>query len=1063
MRRILLLLALVFTSFAAYAQNSTGTTLPASCRGTETFDLTGATPGRYVCVASMWVSTGLAASGGPGAGVSSIAADNTAQSLLNLNISNPTGAVTAQTTLNTQPSGYFFGNLNGAPAVPVFFDPATATPAFKMKNMTNFNLGTLAASALVTPITNGLIEELHIQESAGPLADFSGSGHNATVQGNVNLAGGLVGGMNVAPGGGVPTGTVLLDPALNTALTMMTYTCVDPLNAPSAAFFDTLLSGVMSATVPSGANTQAFGLMLNGAQGTALVTGVLAKLAFAPVVFNNAALTTQAVEAAGGCHTITWRRGTSTDDLFIDDHIVAGYTFQTAGTASTVPLVQFTLGAPNYATLNALYEHPYPIYYHNAFTRALAANEIATISGSIQKYMELRGVKKAKPQYSDAGNQLITVGDSITYGFNAGNVGWPSQLAGKTTTPYAVTNLGSTAWQLENMIAECEARGYEAINPNSNVTYLIFGGTNDLIGNTAGLPAVTPVVAYQRLRRLVQCYKKKGGRVFVTTMISRGSTATGVNSGNIGDQLKNPYNDLIRKDNAGADGTWDLASFAPLGADGAYSNTSGTLCGGTVGCFTGDSTHPSVGGQTTMSNNFANFINVQDSIENARNPKLVTAATYPETYDDTAINALPTAASQTITLPSAVAITGTQRYVFNAQATGTNTVTIAAASGENINGAATVLCANTARCTFRSVLGASQATTTADTLAGAHWEQVGGQASSSGSGGDAISIWSIPVGTAPTNGQVLSYNGTNIVGTTIAGGTVPTGAGFVHITGGAQDGAARAVNLASADVTGILPAANHPVAATGVLGLMSPDGSSITCNGSGVCSSTGAGGGAGLAANTFTGQQTMPALQNTPIADTGVVNAAVVANTAVTALNNGTIITFIPVATNTTGTPTLNVNGLGAKNITKLGNIAVVAGDVVISSVAVVIYNTAGSGTWQLLNPGTLASTNANQTFQGTQNFSTLNFTSVLQKGGVGVFPATRCVATTTAALTATCSATGTTTTGVCVAFPANSTAVTLNTTNAPFATVPTTNTPTLTFATTATAGAIYNVMCTPN
>jgi hypothetical protein len=40
------------------------------------------------------------------------------------------------------------------------------------------------------------------------------------------------------------------------------------------------------------------------------------------------------------------------------------------------------------------------------------------------------------------------------------------------------------------------------------------------------------------------------------------------------------------------------------------------------------------------------------------------------------------------------------------------------------------------------------------------------------------------------------------------GGTVPTGTGFTHITSGSQDSAARAVNLAGADVSGTLPAAN---------------------------------------------------------------------------------------------------------------------------------------------------------------------------------------------------------------------------------------------------------------
>lgn len=40
------------------------------------------------------------------------------------------------------------------------------------------------------------------------------------------------------------------------------------------------------------------------------------------------------------------------------------------------------------------------------------------------------------------------------------------------------------------------------------------------------------------------------------------------------------------------------------------------------------------------------------------------------------------------------------------------------------------------------------------------------------------------------------------------GGTVPTGTGFVHVTGGSQDAAAKDVDLASADVTGTLPVAN---------------------------------------------------------------------------------------------------------------------------------------------------------------------------------------------------------------------------------------------------------------
>src|ERR1035441_7998542 len=36
----------------------------------------------------------------------------------------------------------------------------------------------------------------------------------------------------------------------------------------------------------------------------------------------------------------------------------------------------------------------------------------------------------------------------------------------------------------------------------------------------------------------------------------------------------------------------------------------------------------------------------------------------------------------------------------------------------------------------------------------------------------------------------------------------PTATGFVHVTSGTIDGAARAVNLSTADVTGLLPAAS---------------------------------------------------------------------------------------------------------------------------------------------------------------------------------------------------------------------------------------------------------------
>jgi hypothetical protein len=69
------------------------------------------------------------------------------------------------------------------------------------------------------------------------------------------------------------------------------------------------------------------------------------------------------------------------------------------------------------------------------------------------------------------------------------------------------------------------------------------------------------------------------------------------------------------------------------------------------------------------------------------------------------------------------------------------------------------------------------------------------------------------------------------------GGSTPTGTGFVHITGGAQDAASRAVDVSSADITGLLPFANIANgSALSLLGRSANSGgvmASITCSAAG--------------------------------------------------------------------------------------------------------------------------------------------------------------------------------------------------------------------------------------
>ena len=73
---------------------------------------------------------------------------------------------------------------------------------------------------------------------------------------------------------------------------------------------------------------------------------------------------------------------------------------------------------------------------------------------------------------------------------------------------------------------------------------------------------------------------------------------------------------------------------------------------------------------------------------------------------------------------------------------------------------------------------------------------------------------------------------------------------------------------------------------------------------------------------------------------------------AATALTAGLVVSWLPVAANSGAGPTLAVNGLTAKTITKLGTAALVANDLTTTAVAVAIYD----GTqFQLQNPQTSA------------------------------------------------------------------------------------------------------------
>jgi hypothetical protein len=109
----------------------------------------------------------------------------------------------------------------------------------------------------------------------------------------------------------------------------------------------------------------------------------------------------------------------------------------------------------------------------------------------------------------------------------------------------------------------------------------------------------------------------------------------------------------------------------------------------------------------------------------------------------------------------------------------------------------------------------------------------------------------------------------------------------------------------------------------------------------------------------------------------------------VTAYATGNTFYFVAAATNTTSV-TLNVDGLGAKAVTRHGSTALVAGDILVGEVCLVVYD----GTrFQLLNPGSYTNLNVsgNLTLNaGTANgVAYLNGSKALTSGSALVFDGT--------------------------------------------------------------------------
>jgi hypothetical protein len=102
---------------------------------------------------------------------------------------------------------------------------------------------------------------------------------------------------------------------------------------------------------------------------------------------------------------------------------------------------------------------------------------------------------------------------------------------------------------------------------------------------------------------------------------------------------------------------------------------------------------------------------------------------------------------------------------------------------------------------------------------------------------------------------------------------------------------------------------------------------------------------------------------------------------SMTSYATGQTFRFIAAGANTTTSVTLNINGIGAKNITKNGTTALAIGDIVSGSIVEVVYD----GTEFQYSNASTSLLGANNTWTGTNAFSAaLSYTSTLT-GGTGI------------------------------------------------------------------------------
>jgi hypothetical protein len=397
-----------------------------------------------------------------------------------------------------------------------------------------------------------------------------------------------------------------------------------------------------------------------------------------PGVGINGSFNSQSNDTLQGTHTFALSLGTSasTDpDRFYVDGVETTYMGARGSSAGLATAAYQVCGAPSgFPTF-----FPGSFYYFEAFSDEKAPAQIAQETNAVTQIVQSRGVAfKALPNPTIK-NLYLAVGDSLT---NGEGVTPSSQFITPSDT-FDVVNYGLGNSDTDDLFQLFDVREATLYRHNAGRNVLrLWVGTNDV--STRGR---TPQQALDGIRAYCRKAKAAGFQTIVSDMISR--------TGNDTNMLA--LDSLLTTQDTGCDLVLDLASNPLLGAVGANTNTTN---------YQSDNTHLTQAGQQNLvAPAETRGINLLDHLKGSNISPTVTAASYTMADYDLYLPISPATNSVVTTLPDCNYFTGLTRSIKNLQSSGSNTVTVAPASGQLIDGSASgIAVANGATLVLRQIV-----------------------------------------------------------------------------------------------------------------------------------------------------------------------------------------------------------------------------------------------------------------------------------------------------------------------------------------------------------------------